>query len=183
MPKQPATDIIEMIREDHEIIKQGLTELPKSAGELRAAEFWALTQQLVRHEVAEEVVVFPALRQLPGGDAVADSCIAEQSEAERLLADMEDMDAGGQVFAGALQDLTAAVVAHAEHEERDVLTLLREAESSEHLVEMGARYSSAKEHAPTRPHPNAPNTPPGNRVVGPVAALFDRIRDAISSVV
>jgi hypothetical protein len=33
--------------------------------------------------------------------------------------------------------------------------------------------------APTHPHPNAPDTPPGNMVLGPVAALADRFRDAM----
>jgi len=33
--------------------------------------------------------------------------------------------------------------------------------------------------APTHPHPNAPDTPPGNMVLGAVAALADRFRDAM----
>jgi hemerythrin superfamily protein len=33
----------------------------------RAEAFWQLTELLVRHEVAEEVVVYPALRKLTGG--------------------------------------------------------------------------------------------------------------------
>ena len=43
---------------------------------------------------------------------------------------------------------------------------------------MGERYERAKASAPTHPHPHAPNTPPGNVVLGPIAALADRIRDA-----
>lgn len=39
-------------------------------------------------------------------------------------------------------------------------------------------YSSA----PTRPHPSAPDTSPGNAIAGPVAALSDRIRGAVRHV-
>jgi hypothetical protein len=35
----------------------------------------------------------------------------------------------------------------------------------------------AKKAAPTRPHPRAPDEPPGNLISGPVAAVIDRGRD------
>jgi Thiamine pyrophosphate enzyme, N-terminal TPP binding domain len=35
---------------------------------------------------------------------------------------------------------------------------------------------------PTHPRPRAPDTPPGNRLLGPVAALFDKARDAIKGI-
>lgn len=49
-------------------------------------------------------------------------------------------------------------------------------------VELGRRYVKAKDAAPTHPHPHAPDTPPGNVVLGPVAALVDRVRDAAATV-
>jgi hypothetical protein len=36
----------------------------------------------------------------------------------------------------------------------------------------------AKATAPTHPHPKAPNQPPGNILLGPIAAIIDRARDA-----
>ena len=49
-------------------------------------------------------------------------------------------------------------------------------------IELGKRYVKAKEAAPTHPHPHAPDSPPGNVVLGPVAALVDRVRDAAAAV-
>jgi Hemerythrin HHE cation binding domain len=183
VPTPPADDIIKLICEDHELVKLRLAEVPKSPRDPRGEAFWKLTHELVRHEAAEEVVVYPALRQLPRGGAVADSCIEEQSEAEQLLAHMEDMDTAGESFLSALGELTQAVLSHAEHEEKDVVSLLAESETSARLLELGERYQTAKNSAPTHPHPNPPDAPPVNKVVGPVAALYDRIRDEISSVV
>ena len=37
-----------------------------------------------------------------------------------------------------------------------------------------------KKFAPSRPHPSAPDEPPGDKVLGPVAGLLDRMRDAVS---
>lgn len=49
-------------------------------------------------------------------------------------------------------------------------------------ADLGRRYSHPGASGPTHPHPSPPDTPPGNLVAGPVAALFDRIRDAASHV-
>jgi hypothetical protein len=45
---------------------------------------------------------------------------------------------------------------------------------------MGAKVEQVKKMAPTRPHPSAPDEPPGDKLLGPVTGLFDRLRDAVS---
>ena len=47
---------------------------------------------------------------------------------------------------------------------------------------MGDALRGAKAIAPTRPHPAAPNTPPGNVAAGLPAGMVDRARDAVRSV-
>ncbi|MGH8988632.1 MAG: hemerythrin domain-containing protein [Acidimicrobiales bacterium] len=151
---------------------------PSTRGEL----FWKLTNDLVRHEVAEEAVVYPSLRDVPGGDKVADARIAEQSAAEEQLADMEKMDPASSEFVRALGTLQTAVLEHARAEEESAFGLLLGAVAPDDRVELGVRYVKAKDAAPTHPHPHAPDSPPGNVVLGPVAALVDRIRDAAAAV-
>src|ERR1039458_2111283 len=51
----PTDDIIALLAQDHEAIRERLTELEASKPAARAQLFSELTQQLVRHEVAEEV--------------------------------------------------------------------------------------------------------------------------------
>ena len=51
--------------------------------------------------------------------------------------------------------------------------------SKAELQEMGGKLAAAKKMAPTHPHPNAPNTPPGNLVGGVAAAVMDKARDAL----
>jgi hypothetical protein len=45
---------------------------------------------------------------------------------------------------------------------------------------MGAKVESVKKMAPTRPHPTAPDEPPGDKILGPVTGLLDRMRDAVT---
>ena len=47
------------------------------------------------------------------------------------------------------------------------------------LEALGKAIRSAKKVAPTRPHPRAPDQPPGNIIAGGVAAVMDKGRDAM----
>ena len=49
------------------------------------------------------------------------------------------------------------------------------------LEQMAKKMELARKAAPTHPHPHAPNTPPGNIAAGAVAAVVDKIRDALRS--
>ncbi|MGH8995313.1 MAG: hemerythrin domain-containing protein [Acidimicrobiales bacterium] len=172
----PPDGIVNLLLEDHQSAEQGLDEFMKADPEARPELFWKLTDELVRHEVAEEVVVYPTVRKL-GWDAVANARIAEQAEAEEQLARMEKLEPSAPEFMAEFTDLRAAVLEHAKSEQSEVFPLLAKA-PSELQVELGQRYQAAKRAAPNHPHPHAPDTPPGNKIVGPIAALIDRVRDA-----
>ncbi|MGH8989326.1 MAG: hemerythrin domain-containing protein [Acidimicrobiales bacterium] len=182
MSSAPITDgVVELLEEDHRLVEQRLQELGSAGAAVRGELFWKLTNDLVRHEVAEEVVVYPRLRDLPGGASVADARIDEQSEAEQQLAKMEKLDAESPEFVRELGTLKAAVLEHAKAEEDTAFAMLRGDLSPDEQVELGKRYVKAKDSAPTHPHPHAPDTPPGNVVLGPVAALIDRVRDTAAA--
>ena len=52
--------------------------------------------------------------------------------------------------------------------------------TDEELVDMGKHVKAIKLMAPTRPHPNVPNEALPRLAAGPVAGLFDRLRDLAS---
>jgi hemerythrin superfamily protein len=145
--------------------------------------FWDLTNELVRHEVAEEEIVYPEVRKaIPNGVRLANARIKEQSAAEELLAEMEKAGTDDPKFAVRLKKLQKAVLEHAEKEETLIFEPLEQRVEPDRLIQLGDRYEKAKAAAPTHPHPNAPDTPPGNLALGPVAALVDRARDAMHRV-
>jgi hemerythrin superfamily protein len=116
--------------------------------------FCNLREELVRHEVAEELIVYPAFREhVEGAASIADACIAEQSRAEEKLAAMADQDATSPMFRTRLAELRQAVLAHAQHEERDVFPALQRAIDPAELGTLGDRYDKALESAPAHPHP------------------------------
>jgi hemerythrin superfamily protein len=175
-------NVVDLILTDHREIEQLLKSFESVPADGREDYFCHVVQELVRHEVAEEQVIYPALsKDAPGGKDQAAQRIAEQSKAERMLADMEKLDKKSQDFAAKVIQLREAVLEHATAEESQAFPLLRQSEDSDKLEAMAGRYQSAKAAAPTHPHPHAPDTPPGNMILGPVAAVADRIRDAIRS--
>jgi hemerythrin superfamily protein len=172
-------DIVDLLSQDHEEAKQLLNQITSAAPDARNDLFWELVPALVRHEVAEEVVVYPTIRsEAPDGDAEVEPRLKEQQQAEEMLSSMEELDPASDEFGQKLRQLRDDVLEHAEAEEQNIFPLLRALEHEEERAELGARYEKAKASAPTHPHPNAPNTPPGNKVLGPIAAFADKIRDA-----
>lgn len=105
--------------------------------------------------------------------------MAEQLETEMLVAEMQQLQTSDDKFRTSLEKLQKLVLEHASHEERRVIEPLRKTLGADRLNTLGDRYARARSTAPTHPHPHAPHTPPGNLLVGPVASLFDRMRDAV----
>lgn len=172
-------DLVAQLLEDHSRVEALFGRFGPDNRAEWGGLFCELTHMLVRHEVAEEEVVYPQVRKtLEDGDHLADARIAEQSAAEELLAEMERFSPDDHKFRTSLEKLQTAVLTHARNEEQTVFSRLRTAVPVERLAQLGQRYEKAKASAPTHPHPHAPDTPPGNVILGPVAALFDRIRNA-----
>ncbi|HWF14905.1 MAG TPA: hemerythrin domain-containing protein [Acidimicrobiales bacterium] len=179
MTETQTGDIVDLLSQDHEAAERLLDQITSAEASAREGLFWELVPELVRHEVAEEVVVYPTIRsKAPDGDAEVEPRLKEQKEAEEMLSSMEKLDPTSDEFAQRLSKLRDGVLDHAQAEEQNIFPLLRALEHEEERVELGARYQKAKASAPTHPHPNAPDTPPGNKILGPIAAFADKVRDA-----
>jgi hemerythrin superfamily protein len=173
-------DVVEFVRADHRTIKALFTTIGAAEPEDRAATWPDLLHSLSVHEVAEELVVFPALRVIEAGGPAVAARLGEQEAAAAQLKAMEGMDPASAEFGAALGELQAAVLAHAEAEEREILPIIVRSDDVLDRTSLGARYQAAKDRAPTRPHPHAPHTPPGNVLGGPLLSLVDRVRDHLS---
>jgi hemerythrin superfamily protein len=174
------TDVIELLLADHEDAKALLDRFDATAPDARAGYFCEVVTELVRHEVAEEHVVYPIIRHaMPGGEQEAKARIAEQTEMEELLVAMEKADASSADFADQFATLRQTVLEHASAEEASTFPLLQQMEDAESRLALGGRYEHAKARAPSHPHPHAPHTPPANAILDSVAYFFDKARDAV----
>ncbi|MFJ9471651.1 hemerythrin domain-containing protein [Streptomyces caniferus] len=141
----------------------------------------ALTIELVRHSVAEEEYLYPAVREhLEEGDALADKELADHARVEQLLDDLQHRDATDKDFDRLMVKLRTEVRAHVEDEENHLFAQLRNGVHPYVLEELGNKIRQAKKSAPTRPHPGAPTKPPANKLLAPGVGLVDRVRDYVT---
>lgn len=178
-----SVDLVTIITRDHREVEAVFKELEGGSGSAQHRRDLAnhVTAELVRHAVAEEMYMYPAIREhLDDGDRLADHELEEHGEVEQLLKDLDGVDADDPEFDRMLTKLIGDVRHHVEEEESEILPKLQEACGPERMHELGDQVQKAKKIAPTRPHPSAPDEPPANKLLAPGAGLVDRLRDALS---
>lgn len=167
---------------DHRQVEEIFERL--ESGAVAPAERQSLVEQavtmLVMHAVAAEQVVYPvARRALAGGDAVVDRLVALNAEAEKTMKELEKREPGDPEFDALLAKVIVTARLQAQVEERTLLPPLTIAVGLKETGAAGEAFAAAKKVAPTRPHPAAPDSPPGN-LVNPLTGLVDRLRDTVS---
>jgi hemerythrin superfamily protein len=176
-------DIVDRLTADHTEIRSLFAQLDTTAPEDRGDLFRHIVSELARHEAAEEAVVHSATRDdVPGGEEIADAVLAEEDQAEKLMAEMERMDPTSEEFLTRFRHLRDDVLAHAEHEEADEFPRLRQHLDADRRRRMADGFERLKGVAPTHPHPHTPQEPGVRAVAGPIAGVFDRARDAARNV-
>ncbi|MFJ8666418.1 hemerythrin domain-containing protein [Streptomyces sp. NPDC093600] len=172
-------DVVALLMRQHGDIRNLFDEVEQSRGDERRDAFRRLVRLLAVHETAEEEVVHPfARRALPGGEQVVADRLAEERAAKEALAALDDMDTDDPKFLPQLLTLRADVQEHARAEERYEFTHIRRSGDAAKLAAMARGVKAAEAMAPTRPHPGVESAA-ANVLVGPVAALMDRTKDAV----
>ncbi len=173
-------DVIQVLTTDHREVEQlfgQLEALPVSDPKRRDLADDVI-KELVRHSVAEETYVYPAVRdKLPGGAAIADKETAEHAEAEQTMKDLDGVDPGDPRFDQLLGKLMAEIREHVADEEANLFPQLRAASTQAELDELAKKVNAIKAVAPTRPHPSAPDNALSHKLLGPATGLVDRVRD------
>src|SRR3954464_5161582 len=182
MPDQQR-DVIEILEHDHREVEEMFAELESLRGAAteetksrRKAVTEQVTIELVRHSVAEEVLVYPQVEDKVSAEE-AEHARKEHAEAEETLHRLEKLDADDPAFDDELATLIAEIRHHIADEEGQMFAQMRQVIATDDLRKLGARVEAFKKVAPTRPHPNVPNDLLPRMAAGPAASLFDRMRD------
>ena len=172
-------DAIQLIRRDHRTIEQLFKAFERGAEdvETRGRVAREIIRELSVHAGIEQQLVYPALRDA-GRERDVLEALEEHHAAKVTLAELDAMPASGERFVAKMKVVFTSVRAHIEDEERELLPALEKALDASARQELGEALEKARRVAPTRPHPAAPDTPPGNLIANSVAAILDRARDA-----
>jgi hemerythrin superfamily protein len=173
-------NVIAELLADHREVEGLFEEYGKAAGDDHARRREIADQftiELVRHSVAEEQYLYPAVREhVPDGDAMADKEVADHQKVEELLKLLEIAKPSDRDFDDIVRKVIDEVSAHVKDEEDRLFPELVEVCPQDYLFELGDKVRAAKAVAPTRPHPDAPD----NKLATAAAGLVDRVRDLLT---
>ena len=175
-------DVVDVLTTDHSEVSELIAQILASfdANERRdLADI--LISELVRHSVAEEMHVYPAIKEhLPNGDEIVEHDVSEHKELEATMKELEAVQAEDARFTQLVNDLAATFADHIADEESEQFPQLRASIPRDELVKIGHKVEAAKKVAPTRPHPSAPNSELFHKLAGPGVGLVDRLRDKLT---
>jgi hemerythrin superfamily protein len=180
--KDQSNQLTDVIITDHREVEEMFRQLEGGVPEPqeRRALVDKVIIELVRHSVAEEQFLYPAARRmLPDGEETVERELNDHATAERTMSRLHGMDPTDPEFEPLLRELMDEIRHHVHDEESMLLPRLSTAAGLEETERLGGMIAAAKKVAPTRPHPDAPDTPPGN-IMNSFTGLVDRMRDAFS---
>jgi hemerythrin superfamily protein len=176
-PSPGHPDAIRVLTDDHRKVEDLFVRFEKT-GDRAHKQRQDLVQRMIEalsvHASIEEEIFYPETRRL-----VADSTgeVLEALEEHHLvkltLAELETMDPSHERYAAKVTVLIENVRHHVKEEEEQLFPTVRASVDQGHLREIGDELLAAKRTAPTRPHPEAPDTPPGNIVAQVLTAPLD----------
>jgi hemerythrin superfamily protein len=175
-------DVVDVLTADHREVRQLIGDIHSAGDSERRRDLTdTVIAELVRHSVAEEMWVYPAMRDhLPNGAEAVEHDTAEHKELERTMKQLEVVEAESR-FLELIGQLERVLDDHIRDEEGEQFPQLRAHLPRERLVELAQKVEASKKLAPTRPHPAAPNAELFHKLVGPGVGLVDRLRDKLSN--
>jgi len=162
----PGTDAIALLKNDHRTVKQLFREF-KAAGERAHASRRRIVEKIITelsvHAGIEETVFYPQVRKrVPKAEDEILESLEEHHIVKTTLSELEKMEPKDERYQAKVTVLIESVEHHIREEETELFPDVRQSFSRAELVELGDELDAARSVVPKRPHPHAPDEPPGN---------------------
>lgn len=146
-----AMDVIEVLKHDHEVVKNLLAELTETsnrATKKRAELFDKITKELKIHTQLEEEIVYPAFREAGGTheiNTMYHEAVEEHRAVEKLvIPDLQKTDTGSDQFGGRAKVLKEMIEHHVEEEEEEMFKKMKEVFDSEARQALGRKVQERR---------------------------------------
>lgn len=171
--------ILAALKHDHnELESHGQHILKSTSPDEQTRYANQFTWELARHAIGEELVVYPAIaKHVPDGQRIADKDREEHQGIKEQLKRFQGLSASDPQFLPTLQAMMHDLEHHFRQEETLDLVLLEEVLSQADSEALTRSLERTKLFVPSRSHPEAPNKPPFETVVGLLTAPVDTLAD------
>lgn len=175
-------DVVDILTSDHQEMIALIGQIKGASGESQRRDLAdTLIAEVMRHAVAEEMYVYPAIEDhVPDGHDEVEHDKKEHADIVKLMKRLEKAEPSEPDFMELVNELEAQLSHHAKDEETEQFPKLRQHIPREKLVDIGVKVEHAKKLAPTRPHPSAPHSELFHKTVGPGVGMVDRILDKLT---
>lgn len=173
-------DAITLLKGDHKTVEQlfkKYQQLGDQANKTKSKLVQQIITELSVHAAIEEQLFYPVVRaEVPAEEDLVLESLEEHHIVKWTLSELEGMKPTDERFDAKVNVLIESVRHHVKEEETSLFPGVRKALGRKELTELGERMAKAKKAAPTRPHPKAPDSPPGNLVAGAASGMLDKAR-------
>ena len=141
---------IDLLREDHDRIKPLLSELKETtdrAEKTRGDLFSRIKQELTIHEIIEEEIFYPALKEHPRAKEIVLEGYEEHDVVSRLMGELDGMEPTDERFGPKAKVMAENIEHHIEEEEGEMFKKARQAFDPDELDRLGERMARRKESA------------------------------------
>ncbi len=178
-------DAIALLKKDHRTVKSLFSQFDK-LGDGAHKQKKAVVQQIIHelsvHAAIEEALFYPTARAaVKAKEDLVLEALEEHHVVKWLLHELASLEPTHERYDAKVTVLKEAVNHHVEEEESDLFPAFERKVAPAERIALGSALEAAKKVAPTRPHPSAPDAPPGNLVAGIPSALIDKVRDLIAA--
>ncbi len=175
-------DVIDILTADHREMVDLISQIEQTPDPSQRRDLAdTVIAEVMRHAVAEEMYVYPAIeKHVPNGKEAVKHDKEEHQEIVETMKQIEGIDASDPQFLGKVRELDSRLRHHAEDEELKHFPKLRAHVPAETLVDLGEKVQTAKKLAPTRPHPSAPHSELFHKTIGAGVGMIDRLRDKLT---
>jgi hemerythrin superfamily protein len=175
-------DVVDILTSDHQDMMALIGQIRGASEDSQRRDLAdTLIAEVMRHAVAEEMYVYPAIEDhVPNGKEEVAHDKKEHDDIVKLMKRLEKVDPSEPAFMELVNELEAQLSHHANDEETEQFPKLRLHIPREKLVDMGGKVEKAKKLAPTRPHPSAPHSELFHKTLGAGVGMVDRIRDKLT---
>src|SRR3954452_23671577 len=119
-------DVVDILTTDHHEVLDLLDQIPRAEPGQRRDMIETVIAELMRHSVAEEMYVYPAMKDhLPDGEGRVQHDVEEHQELVEMMKELEGIDSADPRFLETLGRLETVLRDHVSDEENDQFPLLR----------------------------------------------------------
>lgn len=135
-------DAVQLLKADHREVEALFKEFEEASTRRRQTIAREVCRMLTVHAQIEEEIFYPAVKQQVEEADLVNEAVVEHASAKELIAKIEAMDAGDELFAATVTVLGEMVSHHVEEEEKEMFKQAKAAKVD--MVDLGVQLALRK---------------------------------------